>query len=89
MSFLHGLLLQNRRASKVNLPGYASGTHGLIYSSFNSLDRLFNGPDKQLELWPEFCTVNEEKELMEEVDRSFIRKRYQYDHWDGVGVLRT
>ena len=33
---------------------------------------------------PGFVTDSEEQSLLKEVTRALKRRRYQYDHWDGV-----
>ena len=38
-----------------------------------------------LALFPDFLTQSEHDVMMLEIDRSFRRTKYQYDHWDGVG----
>ena len=38
-------------------------------------------------LYDDFINLQEQDSLMREIDRSFRRTKYQYDHWDGVSDL--
>ena len=33
---------------------------------------------------PGFCTMEEEIDIIKEISKMMRRKKYQYDHWDGV-----
>ena len=37
---------------------------------------------------PDFISTEEEDHLMADVSRSLRGKKYQFDHWDGVSILR-
>ena len=38
-------------------------------------------------LYDDFVNQQEHDSLMKEIDRSFRRTKYQYDHWDGVSFF--
>ena len=61
----------------------------LVYTKSLSLKKLIlSGQElKHLEVVPEFCSHDEEREIMVEVDRALRRKRYEYDHWDDVSAF--
>jgi len=43
---------------------------------------------KDFTLVQNFINTNEESSLMQEIEKSFRRTKYQYDHWDGVSVKK-
>ncbi len=44
------------------------------------------GDDRHFKVIPEFISSSEEQSVLKEVARAFRRKKYQYDHWDGVSI---
>ena len=42
---------------------------------------------ENLFLYDNFISGGEHDELMNEVNKSFRRAKYEYDHWDGVSFL--
>ena len=41
----------------------------------------------EVSLVEDFVNWREQESLMKEVEMSMRRKRYQYDHWDGVRIV--
>ena len=50
---------------------------------------IADGDDKYFKVITEFADPAEERSVLDEVSRAFRRKKYQYDHWDGVGWLSS
>ena len=48
---------------------------------------LIDVVNKDFSLLKNFITPEEETDLLQEVEKSFRRTRYEYDHWDGVRNL--
>ena len=48
---------------------------------------LIDVVNKDFSLLKNFITPEEETDLLKEIEKSFRRTRYEYDHWDGVRNL--
>lgn len=44
---------------------------------------------RDMQIYQDFITSDEEKNLLDEVEKKFKRTKYQFDHWDDVRLLRA
>ena len=42
--------------------------------------------NSDLKLYLNFINEQEQADLMKEIDKTFRRTKYEYDHWDGVSI---
>lgn len=60
-----------------------------IFKSNNDSDNeemIIEVVNKDFSILKNFITTEEETELLKEIEKSFRRTRYEYDHWDGVSI---
>ncbi len=97
LTTLRRVLLLEKRCIKAASSPSSSKTTKLVRSSlqfssdastcdlveFSPLS-VADGDDKHFRVIPEFVDPAEEQSVLNEVSKAFKRKKYQYDHWDGV-----
>ena len=65
-----------------NSPVCVKGDLALLDSSEAAIENI-----NCFSVIPNFISSEEEEQLLVDIDRSLRGKKYQYDHWDGVGGL--